>query len=165
MFLWFYYPYSKMTITLGFTITAVCAVHCLFHHLSSFAATGLELTLLSWTDNISELDLCPMFSVMFLQVEKGFLCYSDNGQTQWRAGQEWVNTGKEKAERERQKGTRRRKRVLTEHVEGESEARQAETLKEAQGAEHGDVYREGDTQTKHQHEKHRENQHRVPTKP
>lgn len=60
---------------------------------------------------------------------------------------------------------RKWKRVLTEHEEGESEARQAETLKEAQGAEHGDVYREGDTQTKHQHEKHRENQHRVPTKP
>ena len=55
--------------------------------------------------------------------------------------------------------------VLTEHVEGESEARQAETLKEAQGAEHGDVYREGNTQTEHQHEEHREDQHRVSTKP
>lgn len=57
------------------------------------------------------------------------------------------------------------RQVLTEHVEGESEARQAETLKEAQGAEHGDVYREGNTQTKHQHEKHRNNQDRVPTEP
>lgn len=57
------------------------------------------------------------------------------------------------------------KQLLTEHVEGESEARQAETLKEAQGAEHGDVYREGNTQTKHQHEKHWENQHWVSTKP
>lgn len=55
--------------------------------------------------------------------------------------------------------------VLTEHVEGESEARQAETLKKAQGAEHGDVYREGHTQTKHEHEKHGEDQHGVSTKP
>lgn len=62
-------------------------------------------------------------------------------------------------------GIRRRQHLLTEHVEGESEARQAETLKEAQGAEHGDVHREGNTQTKHQHEKHRENQHGVSTKP
>lgn len=63
------------------------------------------------------------------------------------------------------KGTKKRMQVLTEHVEGESEARQAETLKEAQGAEHGDVYREGNTQTEHQHEEHREDQHRVSTKP
>lgn len=62
-------------------------------------------------------------------------------------------------------GERKAGSVLTEHVEGESEARQAETLKEAQGAEHGDVYREGNTQTKHQHEEHRENQHWVSTKP
>lgn len=60
---------------------------------------------------------------------------------------------------------RSKKHVLTEHVEGESEARQAETLKEAQGAEHGDVYREGHTHTEHQHEKHREDQHWVSTKP
>lgn len=59
----------------------------------------------------------------------------------------------------------KRQLVLTEHVEGESEARQAETLKETQGAEHGDVHREGNTQTKHQHEKHRKNQHGVSTKP
>lgn len=60
---------------------------------------------------------------------------------------------------------RRWRLVLTEHVEGESKARQAETLKEAQGAEHGDIYREGNTQTKHQHEKHRKDQHWVSTKP
>lgn len=70
-----------------------------------------------------------------------------------------------KAEIKMQTGMREWKHVLTEHIEGESEARQAETLKEAQGAEHGDVYREGNTQTKHQHEKHRENQHWVSTKP
>lgn len=70
-----------------------------------------------------------------------------------------------KAEIKKQTGRRRWQQVLTEHVEGESEARQAETLKETQGAEHCDVYREGNTQTKHQHEKHRNNQHRVSTKP
>ena len=65
----------------------------------------------------------------------------------------------------KQKGTKKWMQILTENVEGESKARQAETLKEAQGAEHGDVYREGNTQTEHQHEKHREDQHRVSTKP
>lgn len=55
--------------------------------------------------------------------------------------------------------------VLTEQIEGESQASQAETLKEAQCAEHGDVHREGDAQTKHQHEKQGENQGGVSTKP
>lgn len=57
------------------------------------------------------------------------------------------------------------KLLLTEHEEGESEARQAETLKEPQGAEHGDVHREGHAQTEDQHEEHRDDQHRVTTKP
>lgn len=63
------------------------------------------------------------------------------------------------------KDVRSRELVLTEHIEGESEARQAETLKEAQCAEHGDIYREGYSQTEHQHEKHRQDQHRVSTEP
>lgn len=81
--------------------------------------------------------------------------------------EERTNETSESDESSNEEQTRRRKweQVLTEHVEGESQARQAETLKETQGAEHGDVYREGNTQTKHQHEKHRNNQHRMSTKP
>lgn len=62
-------------------------------------------------------------------------------------------------------GSRRRKLLLTEHVEGESQARQAETLEETQGAEHGDVRREGHAQTEDQQEEHRQDQHRVSAKP
>lgn len=43
---------------------------------------------------------------------------------------------------------------LTEDIERKGDPRQAEALKEAQGAEHGDVDGEGYGQTKHQHEEH-----------
>lgn len=57
------------------------------------------------------------------------------------------------------------RRRLTEDVERKGDPCQAEALKEAQGAEHGDVDREGHSQTKHQHEQHRYDQHWVAAKP
>lgn len=55
--------------------------------------------------------------------------------------------------------------ILTEDVERQRDPCQAKALKEAQGAEHGDVDREGHGETEHQHEQHRYDQHRVATKP
>lgn len=113
MFLWFYYPYSKISeylwwhlvqLPLGFTNTAVCIVHCLFHHLSNFVAvifTVLQPSPALGRANFIELDwqyfcalndcvrpglMSPMFSMMFLQsvfVSQGgerVSFYSDNGQ-------------------------------------------------------------------------------------
>ena len=54
---------------------------------------------------------------------------------------------------------------LTENIEGEGDPCQAEALEEAQCAEHGNVDGEGHGQTKHQHEQHRDDEHRMATKP
>lgn len=55
--------------------------------------------------------------------------------------------------------------LLTQNVEREVDSCQAEALKEAQRAEHGDVDGESHGQTKHQHEQHWHDQHRVSAKP
>lgn len=64
--------------------------------------------------------------------------------------QEWHEAGQGVCGRSEPSGGKQC--LLTEHIEGESETCQAEAFKETQGAEHGDVDREGNSQTKHQHE-------------
>lgn len=55
--------------------------------------------------------------------------------------------------------------ALTEDVEGEGDAGQTEAFKEAHGAEHGHVDGERHGQSEHQHEEHRDDQHRMAAKP